>query len=844
MLTSLAAVLVFTSPLAAPLDERAAKLPVGKLIKPAGRHVPVGSYPVNMALSPNAKYVVVTDVGFREFLTVLRAGDGAVVGQIGVNKSERGKPKEGLYFGLAFQPGSGVLYASRGAEDRIVPYRLAIDGLIGQFGESIVNPSGINDLPNHPAGIAFNSDGSKLFVANNQTGFQTEFKGSVSVIDVVSGTQEKKINVSGFPFALAAITMGLDANRKVYVASERDGVVDVVDVEAGKKTKSIPTGAAPEGLLLDAAQRRLFVANSGSDTVSVIDTGFDKVIQTILLRPTALRGLPGAGPTGMAISPDQKTLYVALQDMNAVGVIDLGAGQLVGMIPSGWLPTSVVAFPNHLLVASAKGVKSKNPNAKPVGDWGQYIQNIIEGTVSFVPAPNRAQLDAHTRTVVANNRLRPGLDSSRHPTFKNPGIQHVIYVIKENRTYDNVLGDLKQGNGDASICLFPRKVTPNQHALAERFVLLDNFHVCAEVSQDGWMWSTCGMVSAYASRNTPYNYSGRGREYDTEGSNNNVPIDLLGITDVAKPASGYIWDHCRKNGVSYRNYGFFIQFLDPSDKRYDKKYATGNNAPSKKSLVGMTDQNFPNYDLSIADSDAYKIYGHSFARQKKTVGAYKLPSRFAEWNREFQGFVKKGKMPRFQMVRLPVDHTAGTSEGMPTPQAMVADNDYAVGQLVEAVSKSPFWKSTVICVLEDDAQAGYDHVDSHRSTAFLISPYIKKGTIDHRFYNTDSMLRTMELLLGMGPMCQYDAVADPIEVFGASPSNDEPWKAILPAREIVTAVNKKSAYRQRDSARISWYAEQSAIDEDLNDILWGAIKGAKTPRPKVVKGLGWRADVD
>jgi hypothetical protein len=509
------------------------------------------------------------------------------------------------------------------------------------------------------------------------------------------------------------------------------------------------------------------------------------------------------------------------------------------MLPTGWLPTSVLSTGKSLLIASAKGVKAQNPNGKPVGEWGQYIQDIIDGTVTSLAVPNDQQLAAHTQTVIANNRLRPGLDRKTHPDLPNPGIKYVIYVIKENRTYDNVLGDMPRGNGDPSICLFPKRVTPNQHALADRFVLLDNFHVCAEVSQDGWVWSTAGMIGAYGSRNTPHNYSDRGRSYDTEGSNNGIPVDLIDLPDVARPPSGYIWEHCKRFGVPYRNYGFFTQFINTLDKRHDIMKNSKDNYPAKKALVGMTDEDFRRYDLQYSDSEAHLRYDFSWKAQRKTFGKNAAPSRFTEWNREFQQFVAKGEMPRFQMIRFGNDHTSGTTNGQPTPEAMVADNDYAVGQLVEAVSHSPFWKQTLICVLEDDAQAGYDHVDAHRSTAYVISPFVKRGTLDSRFFNTDSMLRTMELMLGMPPMSQYDAVASPISVFGSTAENLEPYVAILPDKEIVCQVNSKTAYRAGDSSRISNYVEESMVDEDLNDILWGAIKGAKSPRPMVRRGLSF-----
>jgi hypothetical protein len=398
---------------------------------------------------------------------------------------------------------------------------------------------------------------------------------------------------------------------------------------------------------------------------------------------------------------------------------------------------------------------------------------------------------------------------------------------------------MSQGNGDKSLCLFPREVTPNQHALAERFVLLDNFHVCAEVSADGWDWSVSGMISEYTARNAPYNYSGRGRGYDFEGQNNGVPVDLKGIPDVARAPSGYFWDLCAKHRVSYRNYGVYVSFASAATRdKLGGKWAAEDNTPNKKALVGHTSLDFRIYDMAFADSEAWVKYNCPSPNQKKAYGKFNDPSRFTTWKREFDDYVKKKNLPRFMMLRLPRDHTSGTTPGAPTPPAMVADNDYAVGQVVEAVSKSPYWKKTAIFVLEDDAQNGYDHVDAHRSIAFVISPYIKKGTIDSTFYNTDSVLRTMGLLLGLPPLCQYDAVATPMSFFGKTADNDAPFEAILPSREIVAAVNKQTAYRAKDSARlINPLKEESMPDEELNDILWRSIRGVHSTPPPVRYGL-------
>jgi hypothetical protein len=310
-----------------------------------------------------------------------------------------------------------------------------------------------------------------------------------------------------------------------------------------------------------------------------------------------------------------------------------------------------------------------------------------------------------------------------------------------------------------------------------------------------------------------------------------VPVDLHSVQDVARPPSGYIWDQCAKARLPFRNYGFYYSFSDPNEISMETIPKAVDNTPNKKSLVGNSDLDFRLYDLNYADSDAWVMHNAPASDQLKSYGKHRSPSRFAEWKREFDAFVKNKNLPRFMMVRLPRNHTRGTAAGAPSPRAMVADNDFAVGQLVEAVSRSPYWKQTAIFILEDDAQNGFDHVDAHRSTAYVISPFVKRSTIDSRFYNTDSMLRTMGLLLGLPPLCQFDAAASPLDVFSRRPENDEPFTAILPAREIIAEVNRRTAYRAGDSARlINRFREESMPDEELNDILWGALKpGMRKP---------------
>ena len=836
-------------------------LPTGKVVSPPAQQTFVGSFPANALLSPDGRFLVVTTTGFRQFLTVLRVSDKTVASRLPFNGpvAAGSRQREQLYYGLAFGPRTGdktLLYASFGGLDRVGVFTLDGNGNLENTGKTLNNPSDRPAEPLFAAGLALSSDGSRLYIANNQSTAKTRQRGSVSVLDTAADKVLSKIDVPGFPYALAAVTKGPLADKKVYATSESDGSVSVFNPQNSTPALTIRTGTQPIALALDKAQARLFVANAGSDTVSVLDTKSDRVTKTILLRPDDARGLPGATPTSLALAPDEKRLYVTLADMNAVAVVALPNGKLLGYLPTGWYPTSVAVSPDGkiLFVANAKGAASRHPNGGPVplpedpdGKSSQYIQDIIAGDVTPIPVLADGELKAATAQVLANNGIRPTLDKDARAALGNPGIKHIFYIIKENRTYDQILGDLPNGNGDKSLCLFPRNVTPNQHALAERFAQLDNFYCCAEVSADGWCWSVSGMASEYTARNTPFNYSGRGREYDFEGQTNGVPVDLFGLPDVARAPGGYFWDLCAKKGVSYRNYGFYLNFsvtFASGVPNEDRKYAENvrENFPTKRALIGHSDTDFRQFDMNYPDSELGKVLKMDAPRQKAEYGTHHASSRYAEWKREFDDYVKNNTLPQFEMIRLPRDHTSGTRPGVLSPTGMIADNDYGVGQIVEAVSHSPYWKQSAIFILEDDAQNGYDHVDAHRSVGFVISPWVKKGVLDSRFYNTDSMLRTMELLLGLPPLCQYDAVASPISVFGAAPDNDAPYTALLPNADLAGKINTAQAYRARDSARLlNPLQEESGPDEALNDILWHAIRGRNVAAPPVRHGLTVRA---
>ncbi len=902
-------------------------LPTGRSITPAGTQQDIGSLPVNLVLTPDGKYALVSDAGFREYLTCLDTRTGRLAQPITdtppaptdgstaappLSRSllafgsphDRADPSLGLYYGLtvaANGDGTDTAYVSQGAHATIAVVRVAADGGLTQTGTITMQPG------DFPAGLSLDAQG-RLYVAVNTSSspdlltaattpgslvvYDTHAPGVVTTDATVTPAPEVarvrfvgsadtfgKISLLGkavpftptnFPFAVAALSHA----PRAFVSSQRDGCVYAVDFSQPSTPRliTIPTGAHPAALLLNKDQTTLYVANAQDDTVSVVDTDSDGVMQTIPLGPkTKIGGLPGASPTGLALSPDGNTLYVTLGDMNAVAVVDVHSGKVKGYVPAGWYPTAVaVTTDGALLVTDANGVNAVNPNpghVKPTPASPNryedtfYDEAIIEGAVSRIPLTGR-DLAADTKAVLANNGLA---DATPDPLPKQilglRGIKHVIYIIKENRTYDQVLGDLPQGNGDARLAIFGRAVTPNEHALASRFVLLDNFYDCAEVSADGWNWSTQGIANEYVIRNVPYNYSGRGRGYDFEGQNNGYPAGGFPATDpdghpnsvlfpqggppvpdVAEAANGHLWDDAVRAGVSFRNYGFFLTDGLPgvlpdnapaaAGLLPDGHYAGG---PLNPKINGNTDADFRRFDLTYPDSD-----GPRAGYATTAYGRFRSPDRFAEWDREFQLLLQAdptGKgVPALMLVRLMSDHTAGYTPGQATPAGHVADNDYGVGELVQAVSRSPIWDSTAIFIVEDDAQDGPDHVDCHRSTAYVISPWIKANSVDHHFYNTDSILHTMELILGLPPMSQYDAIAPPVNDFTARPDNGVSYAAVpspLVAQTAAKSLPPGSPLWKlaRLTATMDFSREDLAPPQLLNQVIWQSVRGVGSFMP-------------
>ena len=767
-----------------------------------------------------------------------------------------------------------------------------------------------------------------------------------------------------YPYAVAAIpvrrTDGTDA-AKVYVSLWNAAAVAVFawppvgTLTAGSSDQThgtrIPTGQHPSTLLMDEARHRLYVANSDDDSVSVIDTEADREIERIGVRLTD-DAPPGVSPEGLALAPDGGTLYVANAHADAVAVVGLGEAvrgektpngktptpsRLLGLIPTGRYPSALALVSGTLFVGNGKGTgtenssnivttSGRNPNAPgpgflPTGRGhhegrgGAYSVAVVSGNLLAIPLPDERTLAEDTawvlRRVGLTDEEKPALFAGR--TGGSP-IKHVIYIIKENRTYDQVFGDVKTSgdgtaaDGDASLAIFgageaarhpggpAQDVTPNHRALALRFGLLDRFFVNSEASADGHNWSTAAFSTDYVDKVFRWNYSGRGRSYDFEGFNRmpdtgqtgGEPLfssDLTAETmagflrkylpythdekDVGEPSTLYLWDLAARAGLSYRNYGEFVATASADDlaaararkpKPYPDLSPTLVAVPAKASLDGHYCPAARNFDLSTPDAMTVESYR---ARWEAAAGVeldpavtphnpdvrFRGTSRFGAWEEEFNAAcaeVAAGKddpLPALSILRLSNDHTSGLAAGKPSPQFYVADNDYALGRLVEAVSKSPFWKNTAVVTVEDDAQDGPDHVDCHRSVALIVSAYNRPGTLEHRFHTTTGLLRTIEMLLGLPAMNLQDATALPIDVFRADgPADLAPYTAGLPQVDLdglltpraEAARDKETAAAIRRSATLDFEHADADDPGVLNAVTWLSVRGPEVmpPPPK------------
>ena len=774
-------------------------LPNGWSLKPAGKQSKLGDFPVLMAEHPTEPILAVLHAGFGEHevvtLDVSKPGAVSVIGRVALPET---------FSGLAWSRYGSRLFVGGGFHDVI--YRF--DHAKGLLTNKVTFDYPKKQGPRTPAGLAISGDGKILWVANafGHSLARFEADGKLGL--------ELELGDDSYPYAVA-----LDETRhRVYVSLWGKAEVAVVDAEKGEVVGRWRTEEHPNELLLARGGKILYVANANRNTVSVFDAEAGKAVETI---GTAIdpKAPAGSTPSSLALSPDESVLFVANANTNDLAVVNVkepGASQPLGFIPVGWYPTSVrVARDGKtIFVANGKGATSRanrdGPNPAIPGGTDkvtrEYIAGLFHGTLSAIPMPGPKEMAAYSKTVYECSPLKVGAPDAvtgpapadghpipgkvEHPA-RSP-ITHVVYIIKENRTYDQVYGDLPEGNGEPALCLFPEAVTPNHHALAREFVLLDNFYVESEVSADGHEWTMGAYAADFVERIWPLGYRGDKR----------VPYPAEGKFAIARPANGYLWDGTAKAGLTYRSYGEFIENgATPRDPATTKVEA----------LKDHFDPMFRGFDMDYPDQ--------------------KRADRFLE---ELAGFEARGDLPRLITIHLPNDHTSGTVLGKPTPTAYVADNDLALGRIVEGLSKSKFWKHLVIFVVEDDAQNGPDHVDAHRTVALAISPYIKRKSVDSTMYSTSSMLRTMELILGLDPMSQFDASARPM--FAAfAPEPDAAPYACRPAGVDLRAKNSALAWGAEASKRLDLEIEDRADDLVFNEIIWKSVKGADSPVPAPVR---------
>jgi len=823
-------------------SDGAIKLPNQWSLRPVGKQIVLGDFPVNIAVHPDGKFAAILHSGYgQNEITVVELPSGKLVSRTAIDEA---------FYGLAFARNGKTIYCSGAGDEAVHTFTFAEGYLFGR--QSIkLRPVKQRAIP---AGLCASSDGQMLYVANvwghritEVDLISQEVKGEIllgtnglltvesdpkqpvdedqaAIVKRAEAALEKTQPSDPFPY-----TCVLDEKQNhLYVALWAQAAVAVINLDTEKVVEQWPTEEHPNEMLLNKSGKYLFVANANRNTVTVLETASGRKVETLLaeLQPNSP---PGNTPNSLALSPDEKTLFVANANINTVAVFDvstIGKSRSLGFIPVGWYPTSVRVTPDgkRLLVTNGKGILPKaNPHGPQPGKKGppasvhEYIAGLLQGTLSIIELPARDKFEEQMKRYTARAyRCMPSqpTDSTLEGSSDEPSapvatpapawagnpvptqsggatpIKYVIYVIKENRTYDQMLGDMREGNGDASLCLFPERVTPNHHKLAREFVLLDNFYVESEVSADGHEWTMGAYATDFVEKTWPLSYG--------HNKHKKYPYPAEGNFPIAAPAGGYLWDRAREAGVSYRSYGEFV--------------ANGKttNAPGRSRVAALKDHFDPWYWGFDTD--------------------YRDVRRAQRFLSELKRFEQEGDMPRLQIVRLPNDHTSGTTTNKLTPTAQVGDNDLAFGMFIEGISRSKFWPQTAVFVVEDDAQNGPDHVDAHRTIAYVISPYVKRHSVDSTMYSTSSMLRTMELILGLKPMSQFDAAAAPMFNSFQSKLDLRPYKG-LPANVDLDERNPKKAWGSDLSAKMDFSKEDAADDLVLNEIIWRSVRGPNNPMP-------------
>jgi DNA-binding beta-propeller fold protein YncE len=760
-------------------------LPIGWTLRPAGRHVQLDTFPMTVVPSPDNRFLVALNGGRNKpSLSVIDTRSEKEIQRLPVND---------LWLGLAFNRAGNRLYAGGGAQSRV--YEFSFDN--GQLAPTREFPG---PAPATPAERVFLGDitlspgESSLFVTSLYQDALLEFA-------LPSGELKRKIPTGSRPYR---VRFTPDA-KSLIVSSWGDNRVVLHDPATGAETARLDAGLHPTDFLFDK-QGRLFVAAANTNTVAVFrpENGQWTRAETLNVALTPRQPV-GMTPSALALSPNHDRLYIVCSDANAVAVAGLSRkdSRLLGWIPTGWYPTAVHTLPNaRLAVLSGRGFRSY-ANAKPTAPgqrptW-DYVGSIQTGALSFIDPPNPAQLRAHSDTVRRNSPYRDQLlDAPPVPSnhFLLSGkIRHVVYIIKENRTYDQVLGDIKEGNGEPSLAMFGEQITPNHHKLAREFALFDNFYVNADVSADGHNWSMAAIAPDFVQKVWPSGYGGRGARHQYR----------WGQEIGAMPPNGYIWSLAHTAGHKIRSFGYLGVNKPLNQVGPDGIHIQDVLDPILKPNANLR---YRDYGLEYRDIDRAKVFLEDLAEHEK-----------------------RGEWANFVLIRLGNDHTEGARAGRPTPEAHVADNDWALGMIVEGISRSKFWPQTAIFVLEDDAQNGPDHVDSHRSPAYVISPYSRRpGTVDSTFYNTTSMLRTMEILLQLRPMTVFDASSRPMTSAFIDTPDPRPYSAEK-ARIDIDQRNPANTAAARLSEPLDFRDADTIDDHLMNRILWLALKQSPPPAP-------------
>lgn len=870
-----------------------------------------------LALSPDGKTLLVLTSGYNRNY----GSDGKAIPALSheyvfVFDVSEGKPvkrqvlmPDNTFEGLAWAPDGHRFYVSAGMDDAVLEYTCGTTGFAAGRTLKLGHTAGLGlKVKPHVAGLAVSPDGKFLLAANYQND-------SVSLIDLASGNavaerdlrpgadamQQQTGNSGGsFPRVVAWAS-----NRDAYVGSQRDREIIRLSMEGNRLSveNRIPTKGQPSAFVLNRSRSRLYAALDNTDGLAILDTERHTLVEQLIgVLPAAItpKGskLGGAGTNFVALSSDERNLFLSDGGLNAVSVVRLGdpalgpeteaekrsghdgpdASEIIGLIPTGWYPTGVVPGGDGRWLYAIHGKSIPGPNIGNCRDTlstvsadrgpcrasGEYVWQLQKAGLLAMPLPDGYELERLTRQVAQNNHLRPAqaeVKDAALMSFLKQRIHHVIYVLKENRSYDQVLGDLGRGDSDPKLTLLPEPISPNHHALARQFVTLDHFMDSGESSNTGWNWSTAARTNDFVERESPIEYAGRGLQYDEEGTNRNINVGLAtqaeriaanpdtpndpgilpGTHDVAAPdgpdnaeGQGYLWDATLRAGITIRNYGFFGDLtryfsgsrIIPLDRTpfEDKRQVF---YPTKAALLPISDIYFRGFDQAFPDYWRYK-----------------------EWEREFDQYDLSDSLPALSLVRLPHDHFGSFDKAIDkvnTVETEMADNDYAVGLLIQKVSASRYAKDTLIFVIEDDAQDGADHVDAHRSIALIAGPYVRRSEVVSEPYNTVSLLKTMEMILGMEPMGLTDALARPMSaVFDRKLSVSWSYRAIVPevllstdlplprpptrAAAACTYPQRTSAYWTTAMAGQNFNEEDHLDTKRFNAALWEGLKGSNQER--------------